>query len=174
MEPVGATGRTPRRQYHHHEQTRLICAFDSFPVHVACRTWPSSGTAGQNPTYLRIPSINTCCPIRKWSIAGRRCLNKMTLGMDVVPRCALVSSPRPGPRHREGCSASRSSGHFQARTRNTGCIYGELVIHAEIFVHHRFLLHDEKVKSGQLFLNKIERVLGAQDSLTDFFENRRL
>ena len=46
----------------------------------------------------------------------------------------------------------------------------ELVIHAEIFIHHRFLFYDEKVKSGEFFLHKIERVLGARDSLTDFLK----
>ena len=46
----------------------------------------------------------------------------------------------------------------------------ELVIHAEIFIHHRFLFYDEKVESGEFFLHKIERVFGARDSLTDFFK----
>ena len=46
----------------------------------------------------------------------------------------------------------------------------ELVIHAEIFIHHRFLIYDEKVESGQFFLHKIERELRARDSLTDFFK----
>ena len=46
----------------------------------------------------------------------------------------------------------------------------ELVIHAEIFIHHRFRSYDEKVKSSQFFLHKIERVLGARNSLTDFFK----
>jgi len=46
----------------------------------------------------------------------------------------------------------------------------EFVIHAEIFIHHRLLFYDEKVKSGEFFLHKIERVFGARDSLTDFFK----
>ena len=46
----------------------------------------------------------------------------------------------------------------------------ELVIHAEIFIPHRFLFYDEKVESREFFLHKIERVFGARDSLTDFFK----
>src|ERR1035438_6949758 len=48
----------------------------------------------------------------------------------------------------------------------------ELVIHAEILVHHRFLFYDEKVKGGEFFPHKIERVFGARDSLTDFFKKQ--
>ena len=48
----------------------------------------------------------------------------------------------------------------------------ELVIHAEIFVHHRFRFYDEKVESGEFFPHKIERVFGARNSLTDFFKKQ--
>ena len=48
----------------------------------------------------------------------------------------------------------------------------ELVIHAEIFIHHRFLFYDEKVKSGEFFLHKIELVLGVWDFLTYFFKKQ--
>ena len=95
VEPVGATARTPRRQYHQHEETRSIQAFDFLPIHLVFPPWPGTA-AGQNPRYLRIPSINARRSIRKRSIAGRRCLNRITLGIDVAPRCALVfSAPCP-------------------------------------------------------------------------------
>ena len=46
----------------------------------------------------------------------------------------------------------------------------ESVIHAEIFVDHPLLSYDEKVEGGEFFLHTIECVLGARDSLTDFFK----
>ena len=36
----------------------------------------------------------------------------------------------------------------------------EFVIHAEIFIHHRFLFYDEKIEGDEFFLHKIERVFG--------------
>jgi len=51
---------------------------------------------GQNPRWLRIFSITAGCPIRKRSNTGWRCLNKIKLGINVAPRCALVfSAPWP-------------------------------------------------------------------------------
>src|SRR4030042_4284727 len=48
----------------------------------------------------------------------------------------------------------------------------EFVIHAEIFIHHRFLIYNEKVESDEFFLHEIERVFGARDTLTDFFKKQ--
>jgi hypothetical protein len=48
----------------------------------------------------------------------------------------------------------------------------ESVIHAEIFIHHPLLFYDKKIKSGEFFLHKIERVLGVWDFLTDFFKKQ--
>jgi hypothetical protein len=41
VEPVGATGRKPRQQYHQHEQQRAIYSFGYFPVHSVFPVWPS-------------------------------------------------------------------------------------------------------------------------------------
>ena len=46
----------------------------------------------------------------------------------------------------------------------------ELVVHAEMVIHHRFPVYNEKVEGDEFLPHKIERVFGARDSLTDFFK----
>ena len=50
------------------------------------------------------------------------------------------------------------AGVFKPGQEIKGVFSPDLVIHAEIFSHHRFLFYDEKVESGEFFLHKMERV----------------
>jgi hypothetical protein len=62
----------------------------------------------------------------------------------------------------QGFCASRSSGRFQAWTKNKGGICGPVRDPYRNIYPHRFLFYEEKVEIGEFFLHKIERVLGSR------------